>query len=66
MSKGITVFVKIDKVGSKCEVFLSWEDLGVTEQEFDSMSSGEQDSLLCEIANIDWGFYKVKENEQNT
>ena len=67
MSKGITVFVSTDKVGSKSEMFYSWESLGITEQEFDDLPREAQEKFAWSIVseNINWGFYKVKENEQN-
>lgn len=64
--EGITVFISTSMVGSECRNFYPWDTLGITEQEFDSMSMDEQEKFVWEIASqdIEWGFYKGEENDE--
>ena len=63
MSKGITVFVSTNLVGSKTKIFYSWDALGITEREFDAMKLEEREKFVFELVNdcISWGFYKTGE-----
>ena len=65
MSKGLTVFIKTSLCGSEVKEFYSWDKLGITEQDFDAMPLEEQEKFAWEIAseNLEWGFYKGKEND---
>ena len=65
MSKGLTVFIKTSMCGSEVKEFFPWDKLGITEQDFDAMSLEEQEKFAWEIAseNLEWGFYKGKEND---
>lgn len=65
--KGLTVFISTSTFGSECKNFYSWDALGINEQEFDAMPLEEQEKFAWEIASqdLEWGFYKGKENDKN-
>lgn len=65
MSKGLIVFIKTNRCGSEVKEFYPWDKLGITEQEFDDMLQETKEKFAWEIAseNLEWGFYKGKEND---
>lgn len=65
MSKGLTVFISTRMRGSTCKEFYTWDNLGITEQEFDDLTREVQEKFAWEIVseNLNWGFFKGKENE---
>lgn len=65
MSKGLTVFIKTSMCGSEVKEFFPWDKLEITEQDFDAMPLKEQEKFAWEIVseNLEWGFYKGKEND---
>lgn len=64
MRKGLNIYIGTCMLGSQCNDFYTWEQLGITEEEFDAMSIDEQEKLVWEIAsqNLDWGFFKSEED----
>lgn len=61
MSKGMHFFLNSGaNIHSTYKTFCTWDELGITEEEWDAMPEDEQEELAKEIAfgQSDWGFYK--------
>lgn len=48
------------------ERFFEFEDIGMTEREWDELSEGMREDIARELAfeDSDWGFCKVADNEE--
>lgn len=64
MSKGLYYFLDSGaNAHSKYTGFISWEDLGITEEEWDALTDTERDIVGHELAfgRAEWSYYKYEE-----
>lgn len=62
MSKGLYIWCDSGaNIHSNYKQFLTWEELGITEDDWDNLSEKEQEEMAKDIAfdKLDWGFDKA-------
>ena len=68
MSKGICFYLDSGaNIHSRYSTFVTWDELGMTEEEWEELTEEEQTDIAKDYAwaQMDWGFYKSDTEERS-